>query len=343
MKVSFLVTYYNQARFVEKSLNSILSQKLEYDYEILVVDDGSSDNTQDIVKSFVEKYPERIKLFVMPRDSEKSYNSILRVSEARIFLLKQAQGTYFLTLDGDDWYCDDTFVQQGIDILEKDRSLAACGFLYQMWHSADKIEKIAYFKSAKRIPACKYILRMYLHAGACIHRLANDSNQISIIEKTGIFDDNDILINTLNYGDMYFIPKIVYSYRQTGNSSWNSMSPLVQAIVNCWNYEILCRYSKFKNELFVRHIGCFKFVYENRANVQKLNTGKNKIYFDYAENNETQFLYRLLFWEKLSKKEKNILKRELMMKMYFKKNYIKALKHRILKLLKIKIMPGDVE
>lgn len=340
MKVSFLVTYYNQAPFVEKSLNSILSQKLEYDYEILVADDGSSDNTRDIVKNFIEKYPEKIKLFVMPRDSEKSYNPILRVSEARIFLLKQAQGSYFLTLDGDDWYCDDTFVQQGIDILEKDESLAVCGFLYQMWHSADKIEKIEYFKSAKRIPACKYIRSMYLHAGACIHRLANDSNQISIIEKTGIFDDNDILINTLNYGDMYFIPKVVYSYRQTENSSWNSLSSLGQAIVNCWNYEILCRYSKFKDELFVRHIGCFKSVYENRAIVQELNTGKHKIYFDYAENNETQFLYRLLFWEKLSKKEKNILKRELVMKMCFKKNYMEAIKHRILKLLKI---PGDVK
>ncbi len=343
MKVSFLVTYYNQAQFVEKSLNSILSQKLECDYEILVADDGSSDNTQDIVKDFVEKNPEKIKLFVMPREKDKSCNPILRVSAARLFLLKQAQGSYFLTLDGDDWYCDDTFVQQGVDILENDRSLAACGFLYQMWHSADEIKKIEYFKSAKRIKACKYIRSMYLHAGACIHRRANDPEQISIIEKNGVFDDNDILINTLNYGDMYFVPRVVYSYRQTENSSWNSMTPLMRSIVNCWNYEILCRYSKFKNELFVRHIGCFKSVYENRATVQELNTGKNTFYFDYAENNETQFLYGLLFWDRLSREDKNILKRKLVMRMYLSKNYIKAIGRRILKFLKNKKIVGDAE
>lgn len=339
MKVSFLVTYYNQAQFVEKSLNSILSQKLEYDYEILVADDGSSDNTRDVVNSFIEKIPERIKLFIMPRDSKKSYNSILRVSAARIFLYKQAQGSYFLILDGDDWYCDDTFVQQGINILEKDGSLATCAFLYQMWYSAEKIEKVEYFKSAQRIKACKYIRSMYLHAGACIHRRANDPNQISIIEKTGVFDDNDILVNTLNYGDMYFIPKTVYSYRQTENSSWNSLSSLEKDIVNCWGYEILCRYSKFRNELFVRHINCFKSVYENKTIVQELNTEKNKTYFDYAENNKTQFLYQLLFWKNLSNKEKKRLKRRLVIriKMYLCiKRIIQAIKRRILKLLKIK-------
>ena len=45
MKVSFLVTYYNQQDYVEESMNSILNIKKEFDWEILVGDDGSTDGT----------------------------------------------------------------------------------------------------------------------------------------------------------------------------------------------------------------------------------------------------------------------------------------------------------
>ena len=49
MKVSFLVTYFNQQQYVEKSMKSIIDIKKEFDWEILVGDDGSTDGT-------IEKY-----------------------------------------------------------------------------------------------------------------------------------------------------------------------------------------------------------------------------------------------------------------------------------------------
>ena len=55
MKVSFLVTYYNQQDYVEESMNSILNIKKEFDWEILVGDDGSTDGTLEKIEEFVKQ------------------------------------------------------------------------------------------------------------------------------------------------------------------------------------------------------------------------------------------------------------------------------------------------
>lgn len=68
MKVSFLVTFYNQESFVEKALDSILAINKSCDWEILIGDDGSTDNTVELIKKYIGKYPENIFLY----NAEKS-------------------------------------------------------------------------------------------------------------------------------------------------------------------------------------------------------------------------------------------------------------------------------
>lgn len=71
MKISFLVTYYNQKKYVKQSMDSILAIDKPCDWEILVGDDGSTDGTDEEVKKYISQYPDNIKLYVMPRDSKK--------------------------------------------------------------------------------------------------------------------------------------------------------------------------------------------------------------------------------------------------------------------------------
>ena len=75
--LSFLVTYYNQEKYVSRSLNSIFNQKMTSDFEVIIGDDGSSDKTVEIIKEYQTKYPNKIKLFIQNRDNTKKYFHIV--------------------------------------------------------------------------------------------------------------------------------------------------------------------------------------------------------------------------------------------------------------------------
>lgn len=234
MKVSFLVTYYNQKEYVKQSLDSILAINKPCDWEILVGDDGSSDGTIEEVNRYVEQYPEKIKLYVMPRESEKKYDSVRRASANRLNILEKCSGDIFCTLDGDDFFCDTEFVKEAVEIFEKDRevSIIAYGFKYVTNGTYGEEFILPADVANMRVDKTMYLEKFYLPAGGCVHRKAFGKERIDYIKKLGYFDDNNIVINSLNYGEMYTVNRPIYAYRQTGQSVYTSMNNLEQAVLN---------------------------------------------------------------------------------------------------------------
>ncbi len=94
--VSIIVTCFNQASYLERSVKSVLSQTFT-DLECIIVDDGSSDNTQEVAQQ------------LMSLDSRVSYfyKENGGVSSSRNFGFKQAKGNWIQFLDGDDWIHED--------------------------------------------------------------------------------------------------------------------------------------------------------------------------------------------------------------------------------------------
>ena len=67
MEVSVLCLAYNHEQYIEKCLSSIIRQKTTFDFEIIVNDDASTDNTINIIKKFEKKYPHKVKEFIKSR------------------------------------------------------------------------------------------------------------------------------------------------------------------------------------------------------------------------------------------------------------------------------------
>ncbi|MEH1893288.1 MAG: glycosyltransferase family 2 protein [Nostoc sp.] len=91
-KVSVIIPAYNTEAYIAKAIESALEQTLT-DIEVIVVDDGSSDKTVEVVKSFTDQ---RLKVIVNQQN--------LGVSAARNRALRAAQGEWIAVLDSDDWY-----------------------------------------------------------------------------------------------------------------------------------------------------------------------------------------------------------------------------------------------
>ncbi|HPC65278.1 MAG TPA: glycosyltransferase family A protein [Anaerohalosphaeraceae bacterium] len=113
-KVSVIIPTYNQSRLLKETVGSVLAQTLS-DLEVIVVDDGSTDNTQEVVSQIPDA---RIRYYYTPNRG---------VSAARNYGLTRAAGQYIAFLDHDDLW-PDNFLEVMVRSLEKntDYGLVYC-------------------------------------------------------------------------------------------------------------------------------------------------------------------------------------------------------------------------
>ena len=97
-KVSVIIPVYNDAVYVKRCLDSLINQTL-HDIEIIIVDDGSTDNTPQVLKEYSQK-DNRISIITQENSKQGT---------ARNKGLKFASGDYIAFLDSDDWVDNDYF------------------------------------------------------------------------------------------------------------------------------------------------------------------------------------------------------------------------------------------
>jgi len=111
-KVSILIPSYNSAHFLPTSIESALSGTYQ-DFEIIVIDDGSSDDTKDLVQSFIDEYPHKIRYI---------WQENMGLARARNTGIRQSQGEYLALLDADDKWLP-CRLEEGVKILDADHSI----------------------------------------------------------------------------------------------------------------------------------------------------------------------------------------------------------------------------
>lgn len=313
MKVSFLVTYYNQEQYVRQSLDSILAIDKPCDWEILVGDDGSTDGTTAVVEAYMRKFPDRISLYVMPRDPQKTYSSVARASANRLNLLEKASGDFFCTLDGDDWYCDTGFLADALSVFAENPAVSVVGFGYQQVTDgvAGEPHTLPTGMDRARVDKKEYLDRYYLHAGACVHRISWGHDRIDYIRKIGFFDDNDILINSLNFGELYAINRVIYSYRQTAGSSYNSMNFVEQSVLNVQGLDVDLNLidGRYRENLSRRNAGSLLIMYIWKDRLRAvLGEVKYQRYLKESETIPDSLAYRMLNHRNASRQERVFLR-----------------------------------
>jgi glycosyltransferase involved in cell wall biosynthesis len=118
-KVSIIITTYNLEKYIEKALESILNQKTNFNYKIIVGDDNSQDKTLQILNDYQSKYPEKIFVISSNINRGSLYNS------SRLF--DKIQSDYISFLDGDDYWIDENRLQKQVDFLEQNPQYSMCG------------------------------------------------------------------------------------------------------------------------------------------------------------------------------------------------------------------------
>lgn len=116
--ISVVMPCFNAAQFVNEAIGSVFGQTYQ-NVELVVVDDGSTDNSANLLSCLAEKYPGRIQLL-----------HTMRVGPypARNIALHHARGTYIAFLDADDWWAPTTLEMLHDALVQSDADIAYCGW-----------------------------------------------------------------------------------------------------------------------------------------------------------------------------------------------------------------------
>lgn len=109
MKLSVFVVTYNQEQYIRQCLDSIISQQVNFDYEVVIGEDCSTDNTPTICDEYAAKYPQ-IKVY-----HHATNKGLLGNWE---FVMNKCQGEYIALLEGDDYWIDPNKLQRQVDWLD---------------------------------------------------------------------------------------------------------------------------------------------------------------------------------------------------------------------------------
>ena len=128
--VSVILIAYNEEKLIKQALDSVLSQKTDFKFEIICHDDASSDKTPEIILEYQKKYPDII-VPILQKEN-KAQNGHHFVME---YCYPVARGKYIAYIDADDYWTNTNKLQTQVDFLEKNPEYSLClhnfDFLYE--------------------------------------------------------------------------------------------------------------------------------------------------------------------------------------------------------------------
>jgi len=122
--VSICCLTYNHQKFIRKALDGFLMQKTDFNIEIIMHDDASTDGTREIIEAYTAKYPQLFRLVFQPKNLYTSGTSIYQIYTEHVFPI--AKGKYLAICEGDDYWTDLMKLQKQIDFLEQNSDYSIC-------------------------------------------------------------------------------------------------------------------------------------------------------------------------------------------------------------------------
>lgn len=219
IRVSVCCITYNQEKYIQDALESFVNQVTDFEYEVLVHDDASTDNTPSIIEEYAKKYPHIIKPIYQEENQYTKGKQILQT-----FVFPKTKGRYIALCEGDDYWCDLNKLQKQIDYLETHQEYSACV------HNTRGIQcrqhnkvKILYESKVDRDISLDEVLEggcAYFHTSSIVFR-SKYKNRPPEFFANG-FGDYPMAIHLALNGKIHYFKDVMSVYRILADGSWSS-------------------------------------------------------------------------------------------------------------------------
>lgn len=194
---------FNHAKYIRQCLDSVLGQRTDFAFHVVIGDDCSTDGTTEICKEYVNRYPGRITLLV------NEVNNISLNSKRNFEECKRIGPEYIALIEGDDFWTDPGKLQKQVDFLEKNREFQFSGHLTHITDEGGNITGL-FNNVSGVITIADAVLRKEPHTSSFLfrNRLKTDL-LIGDIPAADIF----ILCGSLKNGPGYIFNEAMSCYR----------------------------------------------------------------------------------------------------------------------------------
>jgi glycosyltransferase involved in cell wall biosynthesis len=210
-KASIMVITYNHERYIGQAIESILMQERDFEIEINVIDDCSTDNTQKITRDYQQRYPQIINCYF----NERNVGHIAtQLNTLRGF--QTLRGEYFALLEGDDYWTDQNKLKQQVNFLEEHMEYVACAHntlkVFDDGRPPEHFLPLKAFGRERATIADLITMAGVYHLSSIVYRNVFELNPPQCLASRY---SCEVTINMLygQFGDFYCIDKYMSAYR----------------------------------------------------------------------------------------------------------------------------------
>ena len=300
MKVSVSMITYNHEKFIAQAVESVLMQKANFEYELVIGEDCSTDNTRQILLEYQKKYPDKIRLLLPEKN--------LGMQKNAINTLQASRGQYIAALEGDDYWTDPLKLQKQVDFLEANPDFAICFHKVKIWEKGQL--KDEYITSVPSVSTTILDLAKgnYIHTPSCLFR-NNTAKILGANFHASPLGDYYIHMMNAQYGNIFYIDEAMAVYRVHSNSTFSSQSrtyriaKTLEAIEAIYK-DLQIQEVEVRQQLIDTHIRCTIYIYDQLLLTTDL---KNTIATFYPHEYRLRLIGNLIDSEEKTKNLENKL------------------------------------
>lgn len=216
--VSISCITYNHDPYIRQCLEGILMQECDFEYEILIHDDASTDGTSDIIREYQGKYPEIIKPIIQ---TQNQWSQGIRGMMPR-FNFPRAKGKYIALCEGDDYWTDPFKLQKQVDFLEANPEFSFCFHdTYQLnQKTGEKYLRIGNRSIDEIVDLKSVIIQNNFPTASLLFKTSSYKPQLNILSKSSK-GDYVLVVRLAEKGLGKYLPRVMSVYRLHGGGVWS--------------------------------------------------------------------------------------------------------------------------
>lgn len=229
IKVSVICVTYNQEKYIEQALSGFASQKTNFEIEVIVADDCSTDSTPEIIARFAKDYPNLFRQILRKKN--------LGVIGNNIDSLRQAKGQYIALCEGDDYWTDPLKLQKQVDLLDKHQDMALCFHPVEVLFESQEEKNHIYPdpKASLSFTVEQLLKGNFIQTNSVMYRRQNyDEMPLDIMPL-----DWYLHLYHAQFGKIGFIDEVMSVYRRHPGGVWWSQSTQPEQIWEKYGYNFL--------------------------------------------------------------------------------------------------------